>query len=167
MTSSPIAADALGARPASSFAPNRLAPRLAAALLAATAAASLAYWALQITSARSADATRGNSSVAARLPEAAEPERVAQLLGAAVANQDTGPTGPVAARLQLVGVAAGISGRGSALISVDGRPARPFAVGVAVGEGLVLQSVQGRRAQLGPSLQAPASLVLELPPLPR
>ncbi len=74
---------------------------------------------------------------------------------------------PAGIPLQLTGVAAGTSGRGAALISVDGRPARPYAVGMAVGDGLVLQSVQGRRAQLGPALQGPSTVVLELPPLPR
>jgi general secretion pathway protein C len=64
-------------------------------------------------------------------------------------------------------VAAGTSGRGAALIAVDGLSARPYSVGMPVGEGLVLQSVQGRRAQLGPALQGPTTVVLELPPLPR
>ena len=61
----------------------------------------------------------------------------------------------------------GATGAGAALIAVDGRPPKPFAVGSAVEAGLVLQSVEGRRARLGPAPGAPAALTLELPPLPQ
>jgi general secretion pathway protein C len=49
------------------------------------------------------------------------------------------------------------------LIAVDGKPAKPVRVGAVVAEGLVLQSTQERRANLGASLQGPAALTLELP----
>ena len=71
----------------------------------------------------------------------------------------------VAGRLTLVGVVANRSRGGAALISVDGKPARPYRVGAQVEEGLVLQSVEPRRAVLADSLQGPASLTLDLPPL--
>ena len=145
----------------------RLPPRLAAGLLAAAAAASLVYWALQIAESRRAASVATVPANAARLPEAAEPERIARLLAAPSAPTGGAAAAPAGIPLQMTGVAAGTSGRGAALISVDGRPARPYAVGMAVGEGLVLQSVQGRRAQLGPALKGPSTVVLELPPLPR
>jgi general secretion pathway protein C len=146
---------------------SRLPPRLAAGLLAAAAAASLVYWALQIADSRRAASVATVPANAARLPEVAEPERIARLLAATSARTGASAAAPAGSPLQLTGVAAGTSGRGAALISVDGRPARPFAVGMAVGEGLVLQSVQGRRALLGPALQGPSTVTLELPPLPR
>ena len=45
----------------------------------------------------------------------------------------------------------------------QGKPAKPVRVGAKVDEGLVLQSVQPRRASLGASLDSPALFVLELP----
>jgi general secretion pathway protein C len=63
-------------------------------------------------------------------------------------------------------VAAGAhSGGGAAVIAVDGKPARPYRVGSTIEEGLVLQSVRGRQAMLGPAA-GPALVTLELPPLP-
>ena len=64
----------------------------------------------------------------------------------------------------LVGVAAGArSGGGAALIAIDGKPAKPYRVGSAVDEGLVLQSVQARRAVLAATPEGPQVLALELP----
>jgi general secretion pathway protein C len=145
---------------------SRFAPRLAAGLFAAAAAASLSYWVLQIADSRMAASVGAGPAAGARLPEPAAPERVARLLVAPSARPEAAAA-PAGSQLQLTGVAAGTSGRGAALIAVDGLPARPYSVGMPVGEGLVLQSVQGRRAQLGPALQGPSTVVLELPPLPR
>lgn len=141
------------------------APRLAALVLAAGAAASLAYWGLQISATRSSSAA--DLAAPARLPEAAAPEQVARLLAPPATRTGDMPAASPGSRLQLTGVAAGVSGRGVAILSIDGGPPRPFAAGTPVSEGLVLQSVQGRRAQLGPDRQGPATVVLELPPLPR
>jgi len=52
---------------------------------------------------------------------------------------------------------------GAALIAVDGKPAKPYRVGAVVADGLVLQSTQGRRVNLGASMDGPQTLVLELP----
>ena len=74
----------------------------------------------------------------------------------------------LASRLQLVGVVAGVrSGDGAAVISVDGKPARPYRVGASIEEGLVLQSVQGRRAVLAAQANGQSLLTLELPPVRR
>jgi general secretion pathway protein C len=126
------------------------------------AAASCAYWGLKLT-ARPA----GNiaAPVAVRPPPAIDPAAVARLLGGtapapgAVAAQPS-----LASRFALVGVVAGAQSRqGAAVIAVDGKPARPFRVGSAVDEGLVVLAVQGRQAVLGPPGGAPV-LTLELPP---
>jgi general secretion pathway protein C len=54
---------------------------------------------------------------------------------------------------------------GYALIAVDGKPARPFAVGASLDSGLVLQSVSLRTASIGP-VDGAAAVRLEMPALP-
>jgi general secretion pathway protein C len=56
-------------------------------------------------------------------------------------------------------------GQGVALIAVDGKPAKPYAIGARLDSDLVLQSVGLRTASLGPA-QGGRSVVLELPKLP-
>ena len=73
-------------------------------------------------------------------------------------------------RFKLVGVMApkasqAASGYGLALIAVDGKPARAYAVGSLLDSDLVLQSVSMRSASLGPA-QGNRSVLLELPVLP-
>jgi general secretion pathway protein C len=79
------------------------------------------------------------------------------------------PEGP--SRFKLVGVMAPRSGaaqtevgHGLALIAVDGKPAKPYAVGARLDSDLVLQSVGLRTASLGPA-QGARSVLLELPAL--
>jgi general secretion pathway protein C len=67
------------------------------------------------------------------------------------------------ARFQLWGVVAGATGQGSALIALDGQPPRAFRVGQAVTEGVVLQSLGPKQAQLGSSVQGAALFTLSLP----
>jgi general secretion pathway protein C len=67
------------------------------------------------------------------------------------------------ARFQLWGVVAGASGQGSALIAVDGQPPRAFRVGQTVTDGVVLQSLGQKQAQLGVSTQGAALFSLSLP----
>ena len=68
------------------------------------------------------------------------------------------------ARFALIGVLSGRnSGGGAALIAVDGKPAKPFRVGAAVDEGLVLQALGPRQAQLGRDAGGPATLTLDMP----
>lgn len=107
--------------------------------------------------------------VAAPLPAgarvvAADPAAIARLLGGVPAAPGMA-SAPVASRFQLVGVAAGArSGGGAAVISVDGAPARPYRVGATIEPGLVLQSVQGRRAVLAAQTDGAPVATLELPP---
>jgi general secretion pathway protein C len=51
------------------------------------------------------------------------------------------------------------------VISVDGKPARPYRVGSFVDDGLVLQSVHGRQAVIASALGDGPAVTLELPPL--
>ncbi len=66
-------------------------------------------------------------------------------------------------RLQLQGVLVGDASQGVALIAVDGKPAKPYRLGAQVAEGLILQSVQARRVNLGATVQGAPSVVLDLP----
>jgi general secretion pathway protein C len=78
----------------------------------------------------------------------AEPALVAKALGA-VTKPVADVTAPVLAssRFVLVGVVAH-GARGAALIAVDGKLAKPYAVGATVGDDFVLKSVQSRQAVL-------------------
>ncbi|MGH6628045.1 MAG: type II secretion system protein N [Burkholderiaceae bacterium] len=125
----------------------------------ALAAACAVYWGLKFV------AAPAGSAVA--VPEAtsapADPARTALLLGAVPAVATAAPAVNVASRFALVGVAAGVSHAGAALISVDGKPAKPYRVGTVVEDGYVLQSVAGRRAVLAAAMDAAPALTLELP----
>lgn len=130
----------------------------------ALAAASSVFWALRLGP---ADAPVRLPAPQPRQVAAVDPDALARLLGStpqAAALPVAQPS--LASRFQLVGVAAGAhSGAGAAVIAVDGKPARPYRVGSTIEEGLVLQSVRGRQAVLGPSGGA-ALVTLELPPPP-
>jgi len=69
----------------------------------------------------------------------------------------------LASRFVLVGVMDGGPTQGVALISVDGKPAKPYRLGQAVSEGFVVVGTGPKKAELGPQLGAPATLQLELP----
>lgn len=86
---------------------------------------------------------------------------VARVLGAQPQVAVAAPT--LVSRLQLVGVLNGDASTGVALISVDGKTAKPFRVGKTVAEGLVVQSTQAKRVTLGASVDGPATLSLDLP----
>ena len=91
---------------------------------------------------------------------------VLRLLGVQAANAVAAraPVASLASRFALIGVLAGrSSGGGAALIAVDGQPAKPFRVGAAVDEGLLLQSLDPRQARLGASMDGPATLTLDMP----
>ena len=143
-------------------------PRIAAFLLAGLAAASAVYWGLKWPGA-SGPIAAPSVLVAEGAP--ANPQALARALGGgnAVAAPPAAmvAAASVAGRLSLVGVVANRSRGGAALISIDGKPARPYRVGARVDDALVLQSVAPRRAVLADSLRGPVSLTLELPPLPK
>jgi general secretion pathway protein C len=125
-------------------------------------AASAVYWGMKLT-ARPAGAV--TAPTAARTPPPADPAALARLLGASPAA--AAPLPSLASRFSLLGVVANRSNQGAALIAVDGKPAKPFRVGAAVNEGLVLKSVESRRAVLAASADGPPVLTLDLPPARR
>lgn len=137
------------------------ASRLITFILAALAAASAVYWGLKGTS---ADSTA--STVATASTPALDPQAVARALGGGHIRTAASPS-PAAARTVyvLAGVIADHQQSGAALISISGKPAKPFRVGALVDADLILQSVAGRRAVLATDSNAPAHITLELPPL--
>lgn len=132
-------------------------------LLFALAAASAVHWALQGWGAGTAP---GASLAAAAGQAPLDSRAVARALGGGVVKEAAEPAPVVASRrFVLMGVVADVSSGGAALISVDGKPAKPLPVGATVDGRLVLKLVQGRRALLAPSMDAPAEVTLELPAL--
>ena len=129
-------------------------------LLWALVAGSAVFWALKFT-ARSGGP--GPTVAALRAPAQADPAAVARLLGASPATAAAAPVASLSSRFTLVGVVASRSHGGAALIAVDGRPAKPFRVGTAIDEGLILQSVEARRATIAATQDGPPVLTLELP----
>lgn len=102
-----------------------------------------------------------NATAAAQALPEVDVSAAARSLGAAPVQAAVAPT--LASRFQLQGVMAVGPDAGAALISVDGKPAKPFRVGAAVVDGLVVQLAQGRRVSLGAAADGPQALVLELP----
>jgi len=137
--------------------------RVATFALFALAAASATFWAL-----RAGGGGASTAPVPAMTTQPALDSRaVARALGGGVvqAAAAAGAPAPAARRFALLGVVADRSSGGAALISVDGKPAKPFRVGASVDGRLILQSVQGRRAVLAAGVDAPAEVTLELPAL--
>lgn len=129
--------------------------------VAALAAASGVYWVLQWPEAAVSPA----APVVLASAAPTDPETLARLLGGASPAASAAPVAGASSRFVLSGVVAGASRGGAALISIDGKPAKPYPVGSRVDESLVLQSVASRRAVLAASSSGPASLTLEMKPL--
>lgn len=140
-------------------------PRIVTFLLWLAAAASLAFWGLQwsATGAKTPAASLAGSDD----PAPTDSQALARLLGAPGAAMPVLAAPSAASRYALTGVVAGAKGGGTALISVDGKAARPFEVGDMVDAPLLLQSVASRQATLAAGVDAPAAVTLELPPVKR
>jgi general secretion pathway protein C len=124
------------------------------------AAGAAVFWGLRLASPTEPVAA------AATMPRAAvsaDADAVARLLGAASAAEAAPAAPEAASRFSLSGVVADPFNQGAALISIDGKPPRPFRVGSRVGDNYVLQSVGVRAATLGTSAQGPAAFTLQLP----
>ena len=129
----------------------------------ALAAGAAVFWGLKL-------ASRPAGVPVATPPRSAavsDPAAVARLLGSTPQVAAAAPAASLATRFALIGVVAGRSRGGAALIAVDGKPPKPYRVGSAVDEGLVLQAVEGRRAVLANSVNGPAVFTLEMPALRR
>ena len=141
--------------------------RLSAFVIWSLVAATAVFWALRL-SARPLQAPAYAVAVGKSVPIRGD---LTRLFGAAPIVAVTPESVPEASsRFKLIGVMApkvsqAASGYGLALIAVDGKPARAYAVGSLLDSDLVLQSVSMRSASLGPA-QGNRSVLLELPVLP-
>lgn len=136
--------------------------RIATFTLAALAAASAAYWALNL----SAPAPVTPSDLV--FPDAtakSNPQALARLLGGGQVSAAAVKSDARASRLKLTGVVANRGQGGYALIAIDDQPAKPYRVGSQVNDQLMLQSVAPRSAALAVDRGAPVSVTLELPAL--
>ncbi|MET0311420.1 MAG: type II secretion system protein N [Burkholderiaceae bacterium] len=133
--------------------------RLTTLVAWALAAASAVYWGMKWFSPPPRPVAAAVSAVTGIQADA---QAVSRLLGAVQAAAAP-VAASVASRFSLLGVVAGASQGGAALIAVDGKPAKPFRVGSRIDDTLMLQSVSARSAVLAPSAEAPAAVTLEMP----
>jgi general secretion pathway protein C len=137
-------------------------PRLAAFVLALLLAASVVFWVLRWP-VRDTGAALPLPATSESLPSANH-EVVARMLGAGLVPVGAVVVPDAASRFRLMGIIGYGQGKGVALLSIDGKPPKPYRVGSPIEDGLVLQSVEKRRAALAPDAKAPVSVQLELPP---
>ena len=142
--------------------------RLTAFVIWAAVAASAMFWILRLGASSPAAPAHTVSVAAATVPRG----DLTRIFGAAPVRETAGPGAvvqtPLSSRFKLLGVAAprqGGDSNGLALIAVDGKPARSYAVGTAVDGDMLLQSVHPRGAKLGARGAAP-QVTLDLPALP-
>jgi general secretion pathway protein C len=145
--------------------------RVCAFVIWALVAGTVVFWGLRLL-VRSPDAPAHAVPVGAAVAVRGD---LTRLLGAApVATAAAAAANPEASsRFRLLGVMApkagpkaDASGQGVALIAVDGKPAKAFAVGARLDNDLVLQAVSLRTASIGPPEGGVVSVKLEIPPLP-
>lgn len=140
--------------------------RLSAFVIWALVAAAAAFWGLRLM-VRPTVAPPGAVALNESVSMGGD---LSRLFGAEDAPEQVAAS-PESSRFKLIGVMAakptGDDGAtpGIALIAIDDKPARPFIAGSWVEDQLVLKSVGQRSASLGPA-QGPATIVLEIPPLP-
>jgi len=133
--------------------------RLTSLLVWAVVAYSAVVFALQWGGGVPVDAVVAGSEQKQVLPEV-DALAVSKALGAAPVQS---ASASLASRFVLVGVMDGGPSQGVALISVDGKPAKPYRLGQTVSDGFVVLATGPKKAELGPQLGAASSLVLELP----
>jgi len=128
-------------------------------LVAVLLSGSAVWWGLTLS-----NSAPWQPSVSAAPPVQLDGALLAQALGAGAATALPVPAAAPLA-IQLLGVVSGAGGKGHALLAVGDAPPKTYKVGSALGEGLYLQSVGPRSAQVGADMKGPARQVLELPPL--
>jgi general secretion pathway protein C len=116
--------------------PNALYPRLASAFLALFLVVSVTDWVLTFTAGRSL-------SEPVRTLPANETEIRARSVDIASVARLFGATGEAPSNIRALGVMAeGSTGRGIALIGVEGKPPRPVRAGEAIAPGVILAEVR-------------------------
>lgn len=145
-------------------------PALCALAVGAVAAYSAVAWILQIQSISAPTSTAPvalSSNAANQTNPPVDGSAVAAALGAPKPADAEGSAksnaGNALHQWTLLGVVAGASGKGSALLAVDGQPPKAYLPGQTVAPGWVLHSVGHRLARLAPSQQDAPTVTLELP----
>jgi general secretion pathway protein C len=136
-------------------------PRIATFVVALLLAASVVFWVLRWP-VRDAGMALPLPAANQDMP-ALSASTVTRLLGALPAAADNAAVPDAGSRFALTGVVALGAGRGVALVSIDGKPAKPYRIGSQLEEGWVLQSVAARSVALGAEATGPVRLQLELP----
>jgi general secretion pathway protein C len=144
----------------SSSKPSRWVVKGLTLLVWALAAAGAVIWTLKFPVPSS-----GVPAALALTPAGPSGDRLSSDVARSLGHRAVNPSSPVAADLQfqLLGVIAGGSGAGSALISVGGQPPKAFKVGQTLTDGVVLQRLKARQAELGSTANGPVLWTLELP----
>ncbi|MEN9889370.1 MAG: hypothetical protein RL559_1407 [Pseudomonadota bacterium] len=135
---------------------ERWLPAAVAALCWALAAGGALLWWLHAPSGPAAPlgavAERAPAQVAAQTPA------VLRALGHTAAEAE--PAGDAQRRFVLLGVVAGASGQGAALLAVDGQPPQAFVQGQRVAEGWRVDSLSAKGVRLAAAGVAPLQLTL-------
>jgi len=143
----------------------RMLARLTAFVVWALVAATAVFWGLRLV-VRPLPAPAYTVAVGEAMTARGD---LSRLLGAtpAAASPAQAAAPELASRFKLLGVMAAKppNATGFALIAVDAKPARAYAVGSALDGDLVLQAVSLRSASIGPE-QGSTALTLEIPALP-
>ncbi len=134
-------------------------PKVVTFALSAVAAASVVYWGLK----EWRIVAPLDVSTALSKPAPVTTGMVARALGGRMPSTVSNTAAAPSTRYALVGIVAGRSGGGVALISVDGKAAKPVRVGAFVDDRLILQSIEGRRALLAGGVDKPTEIILDLP----
>jgi general secretion pathway protein C len=133
-------------------------------LLWALAAGSATFWVLQAMGSTNREGAPSKQIATSNAPpEPSKTPQIALALGAKnpVAPSAAGAIAAAQARLQLQGVVSNGSSGGAALISVDGKPAKPYLVGATIDDGLEVTSIKAREASIGTN--GVTAFTLELP----
>ncbi|MEO8857084.1 MAG: type II secretion system protein N [Burkholderiaceae bacterium] len=134
----------------------------------ALAALSVTWWSLKFAGPGS---TALNVPTVAALAPGSDPSDLARVFGPSIVNAPTAVAdAPAVApdpgvRMALMGVVANRAKTGVALISVDGKPARPYRVGSQIEDSYRLKSVATRSAVIEPWSPPGPEFTLELLPL--
>lgn len=145
------------------YAPARWPSISATVVLWAAAAASIVFWGLRMATPSDGARPPAVSTASALNVDSAA---VARALGAQPVVERVVAAPDAASRFALLGVVADDTGRGAALIAVDGKPPRPYRVGATLAEGYVLQSLDARAVNIGGARGGSAVFSLKLPPQP-
>jgi general secretion pathway protein C len=133
----------------------------------ALAAWSAGYWTLQFVGSGAVTASTPAPQPAA-VPNS-EPAQMARVFGPGVDKPAEVTAAPIAVdpglRFALVGVVASRASTGVALLSVEGKPARPYRVGSTIDDGYTLKSVTARSATLA-TTQTGVSFTVNLAAVP-